>query len=654
MKERLSRRITAYFLIILVVTILFSVTWNDYSTRRSIIEMEKSLAEGCSRAITALLEHSYRSDSNEDASSESSFFLWNAVRNFCRGFNQDALYIYTVEPGSTGRRMLLAVLSEETDVIPPDRGAELFPLPDHPLTAEESALLSGRESLVRIDWRSGFARGALWISLLPVSGDAGPFFLGMEYSLGLEDGQILSDFWADILLPNIALGVAFLVMIQMFRKRVAMPIRLISDRMKRFAQNSSKLPEPLEIHSRDEIGEIASSFNAMTKEITSYIANIEKLTKERVEINVQMDIARRIQNGLVPEKRVLKDEAFCVSAMTRPAKAVGGDFYDCFRLKDGAVCILMGDVSGKGITGALFMAVIKTMIREKLALGLSPAQALNSTNEQLLLQNPEGLFATVFVAILDQRTGDLRYANAGHTRPVLLGNGARFLTPDTGIALGLFDDAGILDEHMLLSPGQGLFLYTDGLPDVLNAQRLPFGTDRLLAALREIPRGPDPAETVLQRICAEVDAYREGVEPFDDMALLTAFRSSPLSGGELCPLPVSLSSFQAIKKAVFALTGDTPAAKKALLACDEALTNIVQYSGASRLAFRCSRQGDKLCVVFSDDGIPFDPTAAFSQEKPFEQLDSGGMGLILIRQTASETRYVREDGMNVFTLAFSL
>jgi anti-sigma regulatory factor (Ser/Thr protein kinase) len=314
----------------------------------------------------------------------------------------------------------------------------------------------------------------------------------------------------------------------------------------------------------------------------------------------------------------------------------------------------MGDVSGKGITGAIFMAMIKTIIREKLMAGLSPAETLNQANRELMAQNPEGLFATVFAAVLNPDTGELRYANAGHTYPVLLRFGDALLKPENGIALGLFDDAEVVDETMTLAPGQGIFLYTDGVTDALNPQRVPFGTQRLVETLTDHPDVRMTAEEIILRVSSAVGEYCAGVEPFDDMAAMVLLRPDEHPAGGLRPIPVALSSFAEIKAAVFAVAGNTPETRKALLACDEALSNIVHYSGASELAFSCEKQGNTLCVLFSDNGIPFDPTAVQTEDKEFELLDSGGMGLNLIRQTVSSARYERRDGMNLFTLEFPL
>jgi anti-sigma regulatory factor (Ser/Thr protein kinase) len=118
-------------------------------------------------------------------------------------------------------------------------------------------------------------------------------------------------------------------------------------------------------------------------------------------------------------------------------------------------------------------------------------------------------------------------------------------------------------------------------------------------------------------------------------------------------IPVALSSFEKIKQAVFALAGDTQETRMALLACDEALTNIVSYSGATELAFSCEKRNGGLCISFFDNGIPFDPTAV-GDEKEFEELDNGGMGLKLIRQNASGMRYERRRNRNELILNFNL
>ena len=298
------------------------------------------------------------------------------------------------------------------------------------------------------------------------------------------------------------------------------------------------------------------------------------------------------------------------------------------------------------------MAMIKTVIRVKLIAGLSPAETLNQTNDELCVQNPENLFVTAFLAVLDPVGGELCYANAGHTYPMLLKEEPEFLIPESGIVLDMFEDAGIENHTITLTPGEGILLYTDGVTEAVNPERRFFGEQRLLEALKEYRNDVENVESVILRVSRVVHDFCAGSEPFDDMAVLALIRKEIKRGWR--KIPVALSSFDEIKKALFAVIGETPEARRALLACDEMLTNIVHYSKATNLSFLCDKQNDRLRVAFSDDGIPFDPTAVPLEEKEFDVLDSGGMGLSLIRQTASSAHYEWKNDRNILSLFFSL
>ena len=651
MRMTLNKKITLLFLVMLILTVAISALWNYHSTRLSIMEAEKDQAESCTSLVNSALNQFGNSLEGVNRQSAEYRGFRQSIRGLCLGFRQDILIIYTIDPQTQERRLVLAVSSDpDLDGALKEQEGEV--LPDAELDEAEMALLSGEDPVLRMDEGLQSDRVFSWLSMWTGSGSKSHCFILMQYSASMENGRILRDFLEDILLPVCTMSLAFLILLLLVNRRITVPIRHISDRMKRFAGDSRRKPEPLSIRSKDEIGEIASSFEKMTEDISTYIGNIEKLTQERVENDVQLTVARKIQNGLVPEKAELAGEGFRISAITRPAKGVGGDFYDCFRRDDGNVCLIMGDVSGKGISGAIFMAMVKTIIREKLMADLSPAETLNQTNRVLIDQNPEGLFATVFTAILDPLSGVLRYANAGHTPPILLGNDVVILRPESGCPVGLFDDAEFADEQMTLAPGQGLFLYTDGVTDAINPQHVLFGMNRLTETLEKEPFAADQTDETLDRLLRALDDYREGVEPFDDTAAMILGVTDAPGGEELQPVPVSLDTFAEIKKAVFALCGDNEETRMALLACDETLANIVQYSGATELAFGCGKQGDSLRVTFRDNGIAFDPTAAAADEKEFEDLDSGGMGLRLIRQTASSVRYERKDGKNLLELVF--
>ena len=661
-KKSIRRWIILCLAGIFILSLAVSVVANYQENYRSMMERADRDMERCAGFVIRKLEETDPATllSREN---ETEYQTFRDYLLYCaKTFGANSLLVYGMDHETRVRKIFFAVSTDSgmdglfREALPP--GTET----DDPVIPVEERWLAGEKDV------SGTYRNGLEIAWIHAFQDRNglEYFISMGGSVRLGQQEILRECLEDILPIGLALLAGMIILLILARRRIIRPIAAISDSMSSFTGDRNRKPEPLAIRSKDEIGEIAAAYNRMTSEILDYVDSIESLTRERTESHVQVDIARKIQYGLVPEKTTLHGAGFRTCAMTQPAWAVGGDFYDCFQRDDGSVCIVMGDVSGKGISAAIFMAVTKTMIREKLLAGTSPAKALNEANDELCSQNPEDLFATAFAAVMNPETGELRYANAGHTRPVLLrGDGASILKPDPGIALGVFTDAGLEDHTLTLGPREGILLYTDGVTEAVNPRMQFFGEDRLLDAVKTASGDPD-AEKILCGLSSAVADYSEGSEPFDDMAALILLRTPAENDDMAGPapfrtpaendrhaIPVALSSFEEIRQAVFAAAGETQKTRMALLACDEALANIVSYSGATELAFSCEKQDGGLCISFFDNGIPFDPTAA-GDEKEFEELDSGGMGLRLIRQTVSGMRYERRQNRNELILNFSL
>ena len=285
------------------------------------------------------------------------------------------------------------------------------------------------------------------------------------------------------------------------------------------------------------------------------------------------------------------------------------------------------------------------MIHDSLSRGESPAQTLISANRSLCESNPEGMFVTVFAAVFDTKTGEVCFANAGHTVPVVFGKGARAANIDPGIAIGLFDDAEIVDERLTLSSGEGLLIYTDGATDSVNNQKEFFGQNRLTEAVKNA----DSAKSAISLLSHAVFEFVSGAQQFDDYTALALFyQSGNKTKIQLTPDKSSLSQ---IRDAVFNITGNTPQGRKIFLACDEVFANIAEHSDADYVEFEIEKKGDKLSVIFKDNGFPFDPLAQ-NISKDFLELDGGGMGLSFIRSIAGEINYSRENDMNILTLSF--
>ena len=203
-----------------------------------------------------------------------------------------------------------------------------------------------------------------------------------------------------------------------------------------------------------------------------------------------------------------------------PAREVGGDFYDFFLVDDDHLCMVMADVSGKGVPAALFMMASRIILASNAKQGKSPAQILTDTNATICQNNREEMFVTVWLGILEISTGRLIAANAGHEYPVLMEPGGQFelIKDKHGFVIGGMDGVRYKEYELQLQPGSRLFLYTDGVPEATNAENELFGTDRMLAALNE--NNAAAAEEMLKNVRKAVDGFVKEAEQFDDLTML--------------------------------------------------------------------------------------------------------------------------------------
>ena len=248
-------------------------------------------------------------------------------------------------------------------------------------------------------------------------------------------------------------------------------------------------------------------------------AEKQALALENERIGAELALASRIQENALPQNTLERPE-FSLAASMKPAREVGGDFYDFFLIDDDQLAIVIADVSGKGIPAALFMMVSSSLIHHALSGGLSPAKTLETVNRQLTERNPEEMFVTVWAGVLDLSDGVLRAANAGHEYPVLQKPDGHFeLVRDRhGFVLGGMEGMKYREYELLLEPGARLFVYTDGVPEAADEGEKLFGTDRLLTALHEAENGTP--EDVLHKVEESVHAFVGNAAQFDDLTML--------------------------------------------------------------------------------------------------------------------------------------
>lgn len=238
----------------------------------------------------------------------------------------------------------------------------------------------------------------------------------------------------------------------------------------------------------------------------------------------ELDAARRIQMGLLPDPgKVFRGETrFAIAAVLEPARAIGGDYYDCFLLDEKRLCLAIGDVSGKGVPASLFMSMSKTLTGALTRRNIDLGQALRDVEVELSRNNPEYLFVTAFVAILDLQTGDLEYACAGHDAPLLQRDGT-ITSISTSVISGpplcAVGNFPFTSTHLQLQPGDTLCLFTDGVSEAGGRAEDLFGRARLEAALKATT-ADTPLTERRNEILRQIRLFEDGQPPHDDLTLM--------------------------------------------------------------------------------------------------------------------------------------
>ena len=246
-------------------------------------------------------------------------------------------------------------------------------------------------------------------------------------------------------------------------------------------------------------------------------AQAQIIEKEKLERELQM--ARQIQESILP-RRLPELRNLSLGARIEPARAVGGDFYDFIVLDEDHLGMVIGDVSDKGMPAAIFMAMVRSLIRAEAARSLLPAHVLQSVNRHLLDMNDAEMFVTVLYGVLQMSRGEFVYARAGHDMPLCYDRHrqAIALNFSQGLLLGIFPDPALDVQTVTLSPGSTLLLYTDGATDATDADGRLFGRERLIQVL-EGSLG-EPAQALCDRILEEIQAYHGATPQADDITLV--------------------------------------------------------------------------------------------------------------------------------------
>ena len=333
----------------------------------------------------------------------------------------------------------------------------------------------------------------------------------------------------NIMAPGLYLGLliisllvlGLLVAFILFRsaiRRTARPLKFLVRSTEEVAKGHFDTPLP-QLRFYDEIHQLRDSFEHMQHSLTSYVNELTEVTTREAAIGRELDIARNIQMSMLPTQEPLGRKEIDIFGTLTPAKAVGGDLYDYF-IRDNQLYFCIGDVSGKGVPAAMVMAVTSALFRSLSDGESSPAQVLSGLNENQSNRNDSLMFVTLFFGVLDLSNGKLRYCNAGHDAPLVIGpdGSVEMLAVESNLAVGVMPGWEFVEQEVTLKPGSLLFLYTDGLTEAENPVHELFGMDRILEEARKDNK-QSPAEFV-SSMKAAVHTFVDGAEPSDDLTML--------------------------------------------------------------------------------------------------------------------------------------
>lgn len=330
-----------------------------------------------------------------------------------------------------------------------------------------------------------------------------------------------------------------------------------------------------------------------------------------------------------------------IFADMHPAKEVGGDFYDFYFVGEHEIAVIIADVSGKGVPGAMFMMRAKTIIKDMLSHGGRLGDTISAINEALCEGNDANMFVTAWVGILCIETGELTFVNCGHNAPYFKHSDGSIVQIDfvSGPPLAAFSGAQYNVSSAKMLPGDKIFLYTDGVTEAMHSGE-QYGEKRLEEVLKNVFVD---SKSLCSSVVESVKKFADGEEQADDITILSV-------GFDGCKRTFA-STMEGLADATNFLRnyfGDP----KSSIVIDEIASNIVRCSGSSTFDVSFSKHGGSIILEFADSGIPFNPLELPPPDinAPADKRQVGGLGIFMVRQLSESVSYKRDGDRNVLTV----
>lgn len=411
----------------------------------------------------------------------------------------------------------------------------------------------------------------------------------------------------------------------------------------------------VDVRTNEEFASLSDDINQTVSTLKRYIA------EAAARIDKELEFAKEIQYSALPSvfPPYPHRKDFEIYAHMITAKEVGGDFYDFYMLGDSTLAFMIADVSGKGIPAAMFMMQAKTIIKDLAESGLELSEIFMTANKKLCENNDAGMFVTAWMGVLDLKTGRLKFVNAGHNPPLVRQADGEFayLKARSGMVLAGMDGIKYRQNELQLTPGDQIFLYTDGVTEATDKNNQLYGEERLLETVnRNIVMD---TRKLCEAVKSDVDQFVGEAPQFDDITMLSVEiqyirgeNSITVIADDKSMIPVSEFAKSLTEK----LAVVPKVANKVSIAVDEIYSNIINYSGAELATISYEIKDGRLYITFTDDGIPYNPLEAEEPDITLsaEERKIGGLGIFMVKKMTESMEYTYEDEKNILKLIIAL
>ena len=334
--------------------------------------------------------------------------------------------------------------------------------------------------------------------------------------------ELIKTFLAFFVIFIICSAITYILGIK-FSKDILKPIKKLRNQAHTIGDGD--FSHLVDVESKDELGDLSRSFNKMVENLKIYMKNLEETTREKEKIHSELMVAKKIQHSMLPSifPAFPNRKDFDIYATMDPAKEVGGDFYDFFFTDRNHLALVISDVSGKGVSAALFMVIAKILLKNALQSGFSPDQAFEIVNNQLCENNEAGMFVTSFAGVLNIKTGEFVYSNAGHNPPLIYRkseNEYNFIDQPKGFVLGGMPKQKYAKKETTVSPEDTIFLYTDGVTESMDTKGNLFGEKQLKNVLNSDDVKKLSIKDMIIALKGELTRFSAGTEQADDITML--------------------------------------------------------------------------------------------------------------------------------------